>query len=73
LCIILELKGSGIPADNSWRNPIFRGGMDIMLTRNLAFSLMPQYRIALKSSNQGSPVNTFPNSFTIMTALKISR
>lgn len=47
-------------------------GVDLRLSKRFALTLMPQYRFALSSSSQGTPIATYPNSFSVVTGLKIS-
>ncbi len=53
-------------------NGVIGGGIDIMISKKIAFSFMPQYRFAIKSINEKSPVNSFPSSISFISGFKFT-
>jgi hypothetical protein len=48
------------------------GGVDFRIGKRVGVVVMPQYRFALKSINEGAPVKSFPKTFSIISGLRIS-
>jgi hypothetical protein len=57
---------------SNYVNGVIGGGVDIRLGKRTALSIIPQYRFALRTVNEQSPVQTFPKSFSILSGLRIS-
>ena len=65
-----EIRSEGL--QSTFVNGTVGGGVDFRIGKRVGVVVMPQYRFALKSINEGAPVKSFPKTFSIVSGLRIS-